>query len=957
LQCHRRDRIAYRIGVLSVLIIFGISVALQEVDAVVPPNFSDTLIAQGLNLPTKMEISPDGHMIFVSEKCGNLRVIEDEVLLAQPFESISVDCNGFDIGLLGIAFDPNYDTNGYVYVYYTPSELPWKNRISRFTTDPANHHLALVGSEFILLDSEPLITDSHTSGEIEFGSDGTLFIAMGDSYQPQLAPDLTTRFGKILRINSDGTIPTDNPHIGVPGAYPEIWASGLRNPFTFQISSTGTMYIADVGQAGWEEFNEGLAGADYGWPSCEGPCSTPPFVDPVYAYPHPGCPGCTVVGGAASIAGPFYEGTQFPSIYQDSFFFADYVEGYIKRLTPTNQVIDFASGIGSPVGMEEAPDGSLYYLTIVPGQIHKITYDLANGIPTAVATANPTFGQPPLFVTFDGSGSSDPDGDPLTYSWDYGDGSPVKSGVSVTHNYNSVGAFTAVLTVDDGNGGVATGSIVINIGNPPVGTIDTPTVGTLYNGGDTILFSGSASDIEDGTLPASAYEWTVVFHHNTHTHPYLQFSGVTSGSFDIDTQNETAPDVWYRVFLTVTDSDGLSLTTFQDVLPNTVNITVDTDVAGLQILVDSQPQTAPYSFEGVVGITRTLEAPTSQLLNGDTFDFVSWSDGGASAHTISTPATDTTYTASYVLGSATTFTLTVNTVDMLGNPFPGFFTPIYDGGTLVFTGFSPVTFTGTPGTTYTVETQGYLNWAFHHWEDGSQVMFRDVTLNSDTTITSFIVDNTIGDLTPPVVSANPTGGTFLGSVDVTLTAIDNFDPSPTIYYTLDGSPATPLSPVYSGPITITTDTTINFIAQDATGNTNLVSFFEDYIIISSDVTPPVVSASPTSGTFLNSGDVTLTATDNFDPTPTIYYTTDGTTPTTASLVYTAPITITADTTLNFMAADASGNASAVSTESYVITNTDNTPPVVSASPTGGTFAGSVVVTLSATDNFDPTPTI
>ena len=127
MQCSRRDGIGYAVGSLLVLFIFGISFGLHEVDAVVPPNFSDSLIVQGLNLPTAMEIAPDGHQIFVSEKCGNLRVIEDGVLLAQPFVSISVSCNGFDIGLIGIAFDPDYETNGYVYVYYTPSELPWHN--------------------------------------------------------------------------------------------------------------------------------------------------------------------------------------------------------------------------------------------------------------------------------------------------------------------------------------------------------------------------------------------------------------------------------------------------------------------------------------------------------------------------------------------------------------------------------------------------------------------------------------------------------------------------------------------------------------------------------------------------------------------------------------------------------------------------------------------------------------
>jgi len=136
--------------------------------------------------------------------------------------------------------------------------------------------------------------------------------------------------------------------------------------------------------------------------------------------------------------------------------------------------------------------------------------------------------------------------------------------------------------------------------------------------------------------------------------------------------------------------------------------------------------------------------------------------------------------------------------------------------------------------------------------------------------------------------------------------------------TKDGTPATTASPVYSGPITITTDTTLGFLATDSSGNTSLVGT-QVYVITAADVTAPVVSASPTGGTYVNSVDVTLSATDDTDPTPTIYYTTDGSAPTTASSVYTAPITITSDTTLGFLATDSSGNISLVSTESYAIT--------------------------------------
>jgi len=1175
----------YTPAIAVILLSLALIPFVGSAEADVPFGFSDTLIAQGLSLPTAMEVAPDGR-IFVSEKCGDLQVIKNGVLLAQPFVSISVECNGFEIGLIGIAFDPNFVSNGYVYVFYTTSENSLHNRVSRFTADPSNPNIALAGSEFILLDTEPVFSDSHMSGAIEFGPDGTLFIASGDNYQSHLAPDLTTRFGKILRINSDGTIPSDNPFVGVPGAYPEIWAYGLRNPFTFQISSTGTMHIADVGQDDWEEINVGIAGANYGWPTCEGACSppNPQFVDPLYSYAN--LPG----DGASVIAGPFYEATQFPSAYQDSFFFADYVQDWIKRLTPTNQVVDFASNVNAPVAMELAPDGSLYYLSIFPGEVHQITYDLANNFPNAVATANPSSGLSPLFVTFDGSLSSDLDLDPLTYSWDFGDGSPAESGVLLTHTYGSVGSYTAVLTVDDGKGGVDTGSVLISVGNPPIATIDTPAAGTFYNAGTTISYSGSATDTEDGTLPASAYEWTIVFHHNIHTHPYLQFSGITSGSFDIDTLNETDPDVWYRIILTVTDSDGLTHTTFQDVLPNTVNLTIDTNPTGLQILVDSQPYTAPYSVEGVVGVTRTLGAFASQILNGDIYDYDSWSDGGAIVHTILTPATDTAYTATYVIipdvtapvvsanptggtfvGSVdvtlsatdevdpsptiyyttdgspattgspvytslitittdttlnfiatdssgnvslvgtesyvitipTTVTLTIEAIDSNGFP-KNMYNGIIVNGTTIATGFTPASYQITTGIEYTAFVADFNQYIFDHWEDGSTDSSRIITLIQDTTITAFMLDTITGEIISPVVSASPTAGTldngqdtslttgwnnyvslvpftnltpgstidsvamkienpsgnirykvylddgaggdpstllgqtnsipaqagtvynslnspvtvpssgtiwvgfepdssamsayydtgtrkyilhtfgdgpdpfgstggtstfanwagikigganiFLNSVNVTLSATDNFDPSPTIHYTTDGTTPTTSSTVYTGPIFITADTTLNFIATDSSGNVSLVGT-ESYVITTPDVTAPVVSANPTGGTFSNEGEIFLTATDDVDPSPTIYYTTDGTTPTTSSTVYAGPFFITTDTTVSFLATDSSGNVSLVVTEVYVITTPDVTAPVVSANPTSGTFYNSVDVTLSATDDTDPSPTI
>jgi glucose/arabinose dehydrogenase len=176
--------------------------------------------------------------------------------------------------------------------------------------------------------------------------------------------------GKILRMNKDGTTPTDNPFYDTDGAKKKIWALGLRNPFTFAFSpapGSTLMYINDVGADSWEEINSGMPGANYGWPICEGPCSDPDFVDPVFAYAHGGSRKA-ITGGA------FYEATRYPPEFKGSYFFGDYVAGFIKRLTPTNEPVGFLRGLNSPVDIDVGPGGNLFYLSIGSGEVHKVKY-------------------------------------------------------------------------------------------------------------------------------------------------------------------------------------------------------------------------------------------------------------------------------------------------------------------------------------------------------------------------------------------------------------------------------------------------------------------------------------------------------------------------------------------------------------------------------------------------------
>jgi glucose/arabinose dehydrogenase len=272
-----------------------------------------------------MQFAPDGRL-FICEQTGRLRVVKDGALLTTPFLTVTVSSSG-ERGLLGVAFDPAFASNHFVYVYYTATTPAVDNRISRFT---ANGDVAVAGSEVVIFELDNLSSaTNHNGGALAFGPDGKLYAAVGENANSANAQSMTNVLGKMLRINKDGTIPTDNPFAGsASGKNRAIWALGLRNPFTFAFNpSGGEMFINDVGQSTWEEINDGVAGSNYGWPDTEGMTSDPRFRSPRYAYNHSGG-ACAISGGA------FYSPLtpQFPSDYSRDYFFADYCGGWIRRL-------------------------------------------------------------------------------------------------------------------------------------------------------------------------------------------------------------------------------------------------------------------------------------------------------------------------------------------------------------------------------------------------------------------------------------------------------------------------------------------------------------------------------------------------------------------------------------------------------------------------------------------------
>jgi glucose/arabinose dehydrogenase len=348
------------------LLALGSSFPSAVVAATVPAGFSETTLASGLSGPTAMALAPDGR-VFVCEQGGAVRVIKDGALLAAPFVTLTVNSSG-ERGLLGIAFDPDFLVNHYVYLYYTATAPLVHNRISRLT---AAGDVAAAGSETTLLDLNNLNATNHNGGALHFGGDGKLYAGVGENAVSSNSQTLANMLGKMLRLNSDGTIPTDNPFYGTAsGSNRSIWALGLRNPFTFAIHPvSGRIFINDVGQAQWEEIDDGVAGGNYGWPVTEGPASDPRFISPTYAYANFNATECAIAGGA------FYAPAvrQFPG-YAESYFFSDLCGGWIRSLDQSAQPHDFASGISNPVDLVVGHDGSLLYLSRA-GTVVRISRD------------------------------------------------------------------------------------------------------------------------------------------------------------------------------------------------------------------------------------------------------------------------------------------------------------------------------------------------------------------------------------------------------------------------------------------------------------------------------------------------------------------------------------------------------------------------------------------------------
>lgn len=352
------------------------------------PGLSDTVVVQNLVTPTDLDWLPDGRML-VLEKGGTVRIVVGGALQTTPALDWTANVNAVgERGLLGVCVDPDFGTNGFVYLYYT-TKTP-NNRISRFH---------MVGdaldssSEFVVLDAIDATNSNHNGGTILIGPDGKLWAAPGDSGTGGAkSQDISTgRFsGKVLRMNLDGSAPSDNPFVSVLGVEPRIWAFGFRNPFRFSFRPAphNVLFVADVGQSAREELDAiatpastppGTGGGNYGWPCREGflpytgapsvTCS-PPLLDPIFDYDR--TVGQTIIGGV------FVTSPSYPAAILGKYLFGDSTQSWIRFLdvNASNQVVgalhNVATGAEGPVSFRTGPDGLVYFAAIVTGRIYRI---------------------------------------------------------------------------------------------------------------------------------------------------------------------------------------------------------------------------------------------------------------------------------------------------------------------------------------------------------------------------------------------------------------------------------------------------------------------------------------------------------------------------------------------------------------------------------------------------------
>ncbi len=605
------------------------------------------VIKEGLAL----EQAPDGR-IFIAERGGIVKVFQNNTVSTVFTVNTITDS---EQGLLGLTLHPNFAANGYIYVFYAIDDGVIRHRIERVKIDNTNQVLSR--QEILLL--EPIGGGFHNGGDLKFFNQ-YLYVTVGDSQQSTNSQNLDTYKGKILRLTEEGQPAPGNPFYGSGSVQRQsIWVYGFRNPWRLVPNETANkLYVLDVGTS-WEEVNEisNPAIRNYAWGHQQGgdgnQTETNLFTNPIFTY-------ATGSIGNALTNGVLYNPTisRYPNL-QGKFIIKDYVRTEIRSFDPNIadpvSTVFFVAPQQMALGMMLGNDGYIYYCAYGNnGSLIKLDY---------IETAAPTIVNHPLSqsimetnpVTFSVSAS----GTGLTYQWQFNNAN-INGATAATYTIPNVtnanaGNYRVIVTNTAGN--VTSNQAVLTVtpfSNAPTVSIISPLPTLKWNADDVVAFEASATDVEDGTLPASAFSWNIdLFHEDIpgagHSHPGASPQGVKSGTFTASNQGEKTPNVWYRFTVKVTDSNGLTGTAFVDIKPNLVDVTAASSPVPLNLEFNQKPVTAPSTKQVVANAAlQTLNAPTPQYIGNMRYDFDHWSQGGNSNQTFKAPATGTiTYTAFY----------------------------------------------------------------------------------------------------------------------------------------------------------------------------------------------------------------------------------------------------------------------------------------------------------------------
>ena len=586
----------------------------------------------------------NGHMVVLTQN-GLVYDVDPATGAQRILLDITGKVNGAgEAGSLDVLVDPA--GTGF-YVYYAV-KISDRLRISHFTAGSSVERVVWTNPGLGYNTANPY----HIGGSLNTGPDGRLYLSIGDRVEGR-SRDLTNVFGKVLRINPDGSIPSDNPfHDGAGPRVDEIWAYGLRNPYRASFDrTTGRYWVGDVGgntdSQAYEEVDLVERGKDYGWPSCEGPLGPPKngpscpagVTGPVFSYGHDIGAGCCQ--NRAIVGGEVYRGSSFP--LAGYYVYADYPTdtfswlqlGSDGRTAVSNGVLT-TTKVRTPVWLGVGPDGAIYWLSLGwdgTGQLRRLSYTGETGRPPVITTAAaaPTTGTAPLAVRFTGS-ATDPDGTSVTYAWDFGDGTS-SSAANPTHTYARSGTYRARLQVSSGGTTVSSNLITVTVGAKPTATISGPPDSTEFTAGQTFTISGSGHDPDTGPLAGSALSWDVRFLHNEHSHPAANGTGPSITLTVPRTGHDFAGETGYRVTLTATDPDGLTAPTSIVLRPRKAAVTVSSNQAR-SMTVDGVTQTLPHRIDTLVGFQHTVSVPSTTCTAGRLWTFSSWSDGGGRTHAV-----------------------------------------------------------------------------------------------------------------------------------------------------------------------------------------------------------------------------------------------------------------------------------------------------------------------------------